>query len=209
MVSSSVSGARVRVRAARLADIAPLEACIAGYASDGTLLPRSSSNLLHYLRDFRVAVDGDGQFMGCGALQLVNDGLAEIRSLAVDPARRGAGIGSRILRALLRDAQRLGVARVFCLTRRLDFFARHGFIPVPMERFPDKVWNDCRLCARRDSCDETAMELVLIRSRRGKAAGPGAECESDLDGLLAEDRSHDAHAPVGRHGIPITRGLPI
>jgi N-acetylglutamate synthase-like GNAT family acetyltransferase len=91
----------------------------------------------------------------------VNDGLAEIRSVVVDPEWRGAGIGSRIVRMLISDARKMGIARVFCLTRRLDFFGRLGFVPVSMERFPEKVWNDCRLCSRRDSCDETAMELVL------------------------------------------------
>ena len=154
----------VRIRPARLGDIVSLEAFIAGYGFDGTLLPRSKSNLLHYLRDFRVAVDGERQLIGCGALQLVNEGLAEIRSLAVDPACRGSGIGSRIVRELVSDARRLGMVRVFCLTRRIDFFARHGFIAVSMERFPEKVWNDCRFCPRRDACDETAMELELIPS---------------------------------------------
>jgi amino-acid N-acetyltransferase len=146
-------------------DLVTLQTFITDLGSDGSLLPRSSSNLLHYLRDFRVAVDGNGRLIACGALQFVNDGLAEIRSVAVDPAWRGSGVGSRIVRALLSDARRIGIARVFCLTRRLAFFGRLGFVPVPMERFPEKVWNDCRLCSRRDSCDETAMELVLIPSR--------------------------------------------
>jgi amino-acid N-acetyltransferase len=158
------SGA-ARIRSARVEDLETIQTFITNLGSDGSLLPRSSSNLLHYLRDFRVAVDGNGRLIGCGALQLVNDCLAEIRSIAVDPAWRGSGIGSRIVQALLRDARRIRIARVFCLTRRLTFFGRLGFVPVPMERFPEKVWNDCRLCSRRDACDETAMELVLIPSR--------------------------------------------
>ncbi|HWN82517.1 MAG TPA: N-acetyltransferase [Candidatus Udaeobacter sp.] len=154
-----------RIRSARVKDVAALLTFINDLATDGTLLPRSSSNLLHYLRDFKVAVDGEGRVIGCGALQFVNDGLAEIRSVAVDPAWRGSGIGSRLVRTLLTDARRIGIARVFCLTRRLDFFGRLGFVPVPMERFPEKVWNDCRFCPRQDACDETAMELTLTPSR--------------------------------------------
>jgi len=151
----------VRLRQARVGDIAALAEFIAAYTGDGTLLARSRANLLHYLRDFRVAADGAGRLIGCGALQLVNEDLAEIRSLAVDPAWRGAGLGGAILRALIADARDLGVARAFCLTRRTAFFARHGFFVVPMQRYPDKIWNDCRLCARRDDCDEVAMEMVV------------------------------------------------
>jgi len=164
--------AGVRVRPARVGDLAALEGFIAAYTGDGTLLARSRSNLVHYLRDFRLAVDGTGGLIGSGALQLVNETLAEIRSLAVDPAWRDAGVGSRIVRALLGDARRLGVERVFCLTRRTGFFARHGFAVVPMERYPDKIWNDCRLCPRRDACDEIAMELTL------PFAGPGTAISS-------------------------------
>lgn len=159
--AGAVAGAGVRVRAARLGDLAALEAFIGAYTRDGTLLPRPRANLVHYARDFRLAFDPRGRLVGSGALQMVSERLAEIRSLAVDPTWRDAGLGSRIVRALLRDARRLGVERVFCLTRRIDFFARQGFAVVGMERYPDKVWNDCRLCPRRDACDETAMELAI------------------------------------------------
>jgi amino-acid N-acetyltransferase len=153
--------ASVQVRPARVGDLAVLEGFIAAYTGDGTLLARSRTNLVHYVRDFRLAVDGSGRLIGSGALQLVSETLAEIRSLAVDPAWRGAGLGSRIVRVLLDDARRLGVERVFCLTRRTDFFAHLGFAVAPMERYPDKIWNDCRLCPRREACDEIAMELAI------------------------------------------------
>jgi N-acetylglutamate synthase-like GNAT family acetyltransferase len=152
---------RARILPARLEDVGALESFIAAYTHDGTLLPRSHANLLRHLPDFRV-VRVKSRLVGCGALQRVDAGLAEVRSVAVDPAFRGQGLGGRIVRALLGDARRLGLARVFCLTRRVEFFARLGFAVAPVERFPHKVWNDCRLCPRRDRCDETAMEVVLV-----------------------------------------------
>jgi amino-acid N-acetyltransferase len=151
---------RLRTARARLRDLAALERFIADYTSDGTLLPRTRANLLQHVRDFRVVWDGD-RLVACGALQLVSESLSEIRSVAVDPAWRGAGLGSQVVRALLRDARALGIPRVFCLTRRVSFFARHGFIVVPMEMFPHKVWNDCRFCPRQECCDEIAMERSL------------------------------------------------
>lgn len=165
-----------RVRPATVADVGPLEAFIAGYTSDGTLLPRSPTNLLHHLRDFRVVRDR-GAIVGCGAVQLVDGNLAEIRSVAVHPDWRGRGLGSRLVRALLGDAGRLGVRRVFCLTRREGFFARLGFIVVPTESFPHKIWNDCRLCPRQDCCDEVAMQRVLRPAARlvGPSRAPRGE----------------------------------
>src|SRR6185436_870012 len=115
-----------RVRAARLRDVPALEAFIARFTSDGTLLPRTRANLVQHIRDFRVVCDA-GELVGCGALQLVDSTLAEIRSIAVHPRWRGAGLGGQIVAALLRDAHRLGAERVFCLTRRESFFERLGF----------------------------------------------------------------------------------
>src|SRR5262249_18957157 len=147
----------LRARPARLSDVASLEAFIARYTQDGTLLPRTKANLVQHVRDFRVGVMGR-TVVGCGALQIVDPTLGEIRSVAVDPAHRGRGVGGRIVRALVADARRLGLPRVFCLTRRLEFFANLGFVVVPKERYPHKVWNDCRICPRQHCCDETAME---------------------------------------------------
>jgi amino-acid N-acetyltransferase len=151
----------VRVRRATPRDLPELEVFIARFTGDGTLLPRPRANLLHHLGDFRVARDGRGRLVGCGALQRVHATLAEVRSLAVDPRAQGGGIGSRLVRALTADARRLGVRRVFCLTRRPQFFARLGFEVVAKEKFPHKIWNDCMLCPRQSSCDEIAMERAI------------------------------------------------
>jgi amino-acid N-acetyltransferase len=56
--------------------------------------------------------------------------LAEIRTLAVLPQYRGAGIGHLIMQVLLARARELGLARVFCLTFEVEFFQRHGFRPI-------------------------------------------------------------------------------
>lgn len=150
----------LEVQPATLHDVAVLERFIAAYTSDGTLLPRTRANLLQHVRDFKVVHAGD-ELIGCGALQVVSARLAEVRSVAVHPSWRGGGVGSRIVESLLGDAHGLGLARAFCLTRRQSFFARLGFVVVPRERFPHKIWNDCRLCPRQDACDEIAMLRVL------------------------------------------------
>jgi putative acetyltransferase len=51
-----------------------------------------------------VARDG-GVAIGCGAFQLHGDGSAEIKSMYVDPAAQGRGIGRAILAAIERALQ--------------------------------------------------------------------------------------------------------
>jgi amino-acid N-acetyltransferase len=65
--------------------------------------------------------------VGCGALHVLWDDIAEVRTLAVAPEMSGRGIGHRLLDALVGRARDLGLRRVFCLTFEVDFFRRHGF----------------------------------------------------------------------------------
>jgi len=182
----------LRVRAARLRDVKSLEQFIANFTPDGTLLPRTRANLVQHVRDFKVVYDG-GELVGCGSLQLVDGKLAEVRSVAVHPDWRGVGVGGRIVEALLRDARKLGVQRVFCLTRRESFFARLGFEAVPKENFPHKIWNDCRLCPRQTCCDETAMQRWLQ-----PAAAPHAHVPATTAGQVSGAHHSATHTTGGR-----------
>jgi amino-acid N-acetyltransferase len=96
------------------------------YASDRILLAKERVTLYEDVQEFLVA-DVDGVVAGCGALHVMWEDLAEVRTLAVDPSWRRHGVGSRILGALLDQAGELGVRRLFCLTFEVEFFSRHGF----------------------------------------------------------------------------------
>lgn len=115
------------VRPARTLDVRTITRLAAGYADDRILLQREAVNYYEDVQEFRVAVDEAGQVVGCGALHVMWEDLAEIRTLAVDPAWRGRGVGHALLTKQLDRAAKLGVSRVFCLTFEVDFFARHGF----------------------------------------------------------------------------------
>ena len=119
----------VVVRQARTGDVRTIRTFIDEYSSDGRLLSKATVTLFEDVREFLVA-ELDGAVVGCGALHVMWEDLAEVRTLAVDPQLVGQGIGSLLLRSLLDRARDVGVKRVFCLTFMVDFFAAHGFTEI-------------------------------------------------------------------------------
>ena len=116
----------MRVRRARTADIRSIRALTAPLVAQRVLVAKEEVAYYEGVSEFRVAEVGD-ELAGCGALHVMWEDLAEVRTLGVAPAHRGRGVGSAVLEALLDDARALGVQRVFCLTFEVAFFTRHGF----------------------------------------------------------------------------------
>jgi amino-acid N-acetyltransferase len=147
-----------KIRKARMADVEPIHELVTGFARREAMLPRSRSDLYEGLRDFVVA-DMGGRIIGCGALTIEWDNLAEIKSLAVASGYQRRGVGRKIVRACLTEAHRLGIGKVFALTMRPDFFEHIGFARVDRDSLPHKVWSDCVNCPKFPNCDETAMAI--------------------------------------------------
>ena len=131
------------VRRARTHDVPAIRALVDHYAADRILLGKDLVTLYEDVPDFRVALDGD-RVVGCGAVHVMWQDMAEVRTIAVDPSFRRAGIGTAIVAELLRTAADLGVEQVFCLTFEIDFFARLGFraagtVPLDPEVFAQMV----------------------------------------------------------------------
>lgn len=143
-------------RHAVLPDVPGIHALLQPYAEAGVLLPRGLPELCENVRDFVVAEEG-GRIVGCGALHLYGTHLAEIRSIAVLPGRKGQGVGRALVEALLEEAARRRVTCVCLFTRTPEFFARLGFALARREELPDKIYKDCVSCPKLASCDEIAM----------------------------------------------------
>lgn len=124
-----MSVAPVDIREARTGDVAIIRHLIDTYSADRILLSKATVTLFEDIQEFYV-VEVDGAVVGCGALHVLWEDLAEVRTLAVDLKHRGRGIGDLLLRRLLQQARHLGVARVFCLTFEVEFFSRHGFAEI-------------------------------------------------------------------------------
>ncbi|MFW6691694.1 amino-acid N-acetyltransferase [Streptomyces sp. MAR4 CNX-425] len=128
----------VTVRRARTTDVPAIRRLLDPYVHRDILLGKATVTLYEDIQEFWVAErDADAAVVGCGALHVMWEDLAEVRTLAVDPARKGTGIGHQLLDRLLHTARWLGVGRIFCLTFEVDFFAKHGFVEIgetPVDR---------------------------------------------------------------------------
>ena len=132
---------QVEIRRARTSDIRAIRALVDTYTSDRRLLSKATVTLYESVQEFWVAVDvTDDRVVGCGALHVMWEDLAEIRTVAVDPACRGLRIGHRLVAELLDEARELGVARVFCLTFETRFFGSFGFTEIDGAPVPHTVY---------------------------------------------------------------------
>jgi amino-acid N-acetyltransferase len=129
----------VTIRRARTGDVRAIRQLIDVYSADRRLLSKATVALYEDVQDFWVAVDGDA-VVGCGALHVIWEDLAEVRTVAVDPQRRGRRIGHGIMAALVATAKDLGVRRLFCLTFETRFFGSFGFVEIDGAPVPPRVY---------------------------------------------------------------------
>ena len=167
------------IRKAKLTDVPDIHRLVNHYAGERIMLPRTLTDLYENVWEFTVAEE-DGKLLGCGALKLYNQEVAEIRSLCVDESLKSKGIGREVMEELLDEAETFGLKTVFALTVAPAFFEKLGFHQIPRERFPTKVWRDCLRCERYTCCDEKAvtMELADRPAKLDKSTADAAEVSS-------------------------------
>lgn len=150
----------INVRKARLTDVSRMMPLLNEYAKQAEILPRMEAEVYQSIRDWVVA-EADDKIVGMGSLLIMWGDLAEIRSLVIDPAYQGYGIGRALVAQLLDEARALGLPRVFALTRKPGFFLKTGFQLTRIEHLPRKVQKDCVFCPKFHSCDEVAVIMPL------------------------------------------------
>jgi amino-acid N-acetyltransferase len=119
----------INVRPARTPDIKEIRKFIDEYAAGRRLLTKETVTLFESVQEFTVA-EINNEVVGCGALHVLWEDLAEVRTLAVSEAVRGKGVGHAILSEIIERARQVGVKRIFCLTFETEFFGRHGFVEI-------------------------------------------------------------------------------
>ena len=119
----------ITVRPARTSDVKQIRAIIDTFAAPGKMLEKETVTLFESVQEFVVAVEGD-EVVGCGALHVLWEDLAEVRTVAVKENFHKKGIGNQIIEAIVSRADSVGVKRIFCLTFQTEFFGKHGFVEI-------------------------------------------------------------------------------
>ncbi len=148
------------VRKARMSDVAEMLELINSYAAQAIMLPRTEFEMSENIRDFAVVTAG-GRIAGCAALHFYTPTTAEVRSLAVDPAWKGLGLGRMLVAGLENEAREHGLSTLFAFTYVPDFFRKMGYTEVDRGELPLKAWKDCLRCPKFQCCDEIAMLRTL------------------------------------------------
>jgi amino-acid N-acetyltransferase len=155
----------VVVRPAKTSDIKKIRKIVDSFAEQRRLLSKETVTLYEGVQEFTVA-EVDGEVVGCGALHVLWEDLAEVRTVAVVESMHGKGIGHEILENILSRAKEIGVKKVFCLTFETNFFGAHGFTEIqgaPVE--PDVYAQLLR------SYDEGIAEFLDLESVKPNTLG--------------------------------------
>ncbi|BDH57020.1 amino-acid N-acetyltransferase [Tsukamurella sp. PLM1] len=147
------------LRRARTSDVPAIKRLIDVYAGK-ILLEKNLVTLYESVQEFWV-YEVDGEVQGCGALHVLWSDLGEIRTLAVNPAVKGHGIGHKIVARLLDEARFLELRRVFVLTFETTFFGRHGFEEIDGTPVSAEVYNE--LCRSYDEGVAEFLDLSYVK----------------------------------------------
>lgn len=150
------------IRKARVSDVHGMSALINQYAGANVMLARGPQYLYQHIQDYMV-ITAPAQdlrqdvVIACGALHVLWEDLAEIRSIAVHPSCQGLGYGSLLVNALLERCRELGIYRAFAFTLAPGFFEKCGFKEFNRDNLPPIVWVECSKCPKFYRCDEIGM----------------------------------------------------
>src|SRR5659263_711501 len=112
-----------------------------------------TDNVEKNLPEFIVA-ENDTKTLGCACLDIGN--IVELRSIAVLPAHRNKGVGSKLVDSILERAKKITDV-VYLRTTSTVFFEKKGFVRLANNE-KKVVWKDCEECDRFDICRQTMMK---------------------------------------------------
>ena len=139
----------IEIRKATQADIKDIKTLLSFYYLD-------TEKVVKNLPEFIVAVLNN-KTVGCACLDIGD--VVELRSIAVLPAYRNKGTGSRLVDAILIRAAEI-TDTVYLRTTSPVFFEKKGFKKLP-DQEKKVLWNECAQCDKYDICRQTLMKLIF------------------------------------------------
>jgi N-acetylglutamate synthase-like GNAT family acetyltransferase len=134
------------------------------WVKEKILLSRTREEILSEIDRTFVCVTRNNEIAGTVSIIFFQKLLCEVRALAVKKEFHNHGIGLRLVKGLVKHLVseiKERPLRIFALTYTPEFFAKAGFTVTKKENFPDKIYEVCAFCARKDDCHEIAVEMVL------------------------------------------------
>ncbi|CAM4270527.1 Amino-acid acetyltransferase [Mycobacterium basiliense] len=147
------------VRRARTSDVPAIKKLVDTYAGR-ILLEKNLVTLYEAVQEIWVA-EHEGNVVGCGALHVLWSDLGEIRTVAVDPAMTGHGVGHAIVNRLLEVARELQLERLFVLTFETEFFGKHGFTEIEGTPVTAEVFEE--MCRSYDLGVAEFLDLSYVK----------------------------------------------
>ncbi|MFZ5629280.1 MAG: GNAT family N-acetyltransferase [Spirochaetota bacterium] len=151
------------IRDARPGDEDAIAALLEPYVLKKIVLRRTPAEIRENLGQTIVYEEGT-RLLGTTSLVFFSDTLCEIRALVISDELQGKGIGRQLVlaaeeKALQHSLQR--PLRFFALTYTPDFFERCGYERTTKDKFPEKIYEVCNFCLRKDDCHEIAVQKTV------------------------------------------------
>jgi amino-acid N-acetyltransferase len=147
---------KMNIRPAKVSDVKGIHALVEHYANNKEMLHRSLNAIYENVQEF-VVLEKEGQVIACGSLHVSWEDLAEVKALAVAEEHKAQGIGRKIVERLQENAKALGIKKIFTLTFKPDFFKKIGYVEIPKEILPHKIWSECVNCYLFPDCGEVPL----------------------------------------------------
>jgi len=144
------------VQKAKKSDTEAIYTLLKPFWQRGLILERPIEDIVHSLTSFFIATC-DNAMSGVISFHNYGKHLKEIRSLVVSDDYSRLGIGSHLVRFLIKRLRLDGNPKIFVLSYSPVFFEKNSFIRVDKETLPEKIWKDCSNCKDQEQCGETAL----------------------------------------------------
>ena len=151
----------MKIRPAKVTDVKEIHKIVEFHADNKEMLHRSLNSIYENIQEYIVAENEEGKIVACGALHVSWEDLAEVKALAVADKYKGQGLGKKIVLQLQKNAADLGIAKVFALSFKPEFFIKLGYKVIPKETLPHKIWSECINCHLFPDCGEIPLLITL------------------------------------------------